>query len=128
MSRKLDALVLHHVMGWRDIGDEFDQGEFDEHLDEHKYSSSIAAAWEVAEKNNLSLVKIKNGWVCFVADIRHTGWLEICLPSEISKEDRSWVSYEGIAASTEAPLAISIAALKAVGVPESEIDAALKGE
>lgn len=46
-GRELDILIAEKVMGWTAIGDEFDDGEFQEFLDKHPYSTDIAAAWEV---------------------------------------------------------------------------------
>lgn len=47
--REQAALVAEKVMGWHPIGDEFDETEFEAFLSANRYTTEIAAAWEVRD-------------------------------------------------------------------------------
>lgn len=118
-DRELDALVAEKVMGWEctikmnELGEEYtewsngkgghlsDWGELRMTDVAPKYSTDIAAAWEVVEKLDL-LVPTR----FLVRDV--DGWVVANYDEDLRRED-------GIVADT-APRAICLAALKVVGV------------
>jgi hypothetical protein len=99
-GRELDALVAEKVMGWTNLTSDFwgcpvkDRASM---VPIHKYSTSIAAAWEVVEKlsetHRICITKANGKWA-------------MALDDEII-----WIS-DG---QETAPYAICLAALKAVG-------------
>lgn len=107
-GRELDALVAERVMGWtrspRDYGSRLVWVTHPENIvrfwkgrRSFQPSTDIAAAWEVLEKHQFSLIRIPDGWVAGRFDFNSPAW------------DFAF----GDAAPT-APLAICRAALKAV--------------
>lgn len=123
MTRKLDVLVAERVMRWRRVvvlpeinrwmvSDSQWSGYY---VFDWSPSTDITDAWQVVEKmrQDLWLVNISGGhfWDCEIIDM------------SIEDEDRG--DYAARNKET-APLAICIAALRAVGVDEAEIQAALE--
>lgn len=121
-NRQIDALVAEKVMGWRYVYDYDTIYTIDPDTDKPeivpKYSTDIVAAWQVVEKlpydprpkgeryyecEGFTLMKLHDGrWFA--------GWYEI-IPYEGSHD----MSEYSVVADT-APMAICLAALKAVGV------------
>jgi len=106
-GRELDALVAEYIFGI-EIPEEADIQYLDTCMDLPHYSTSIEAAWEVVEKLE------KQGFF-FVIGKGHMG-------SFVASKDKVWASFgrwgeeiKHYEADT-APHAISLAALKAVGV------------
>ena len=140
-DRELDAAVAEMVFGWRWIHEDGEQPYAVPYLvgpgssvyyptvhakfpnvpksggDLLNYSTDIAAAWEVVEKMRT------NGWFFSLADsIELPDFIArftTCPPVGSPIPDHS-------AMNVSAPLAICLAALRAVGVSEQEIEAAMK--
>lgn len=110
---ELNALVAEKVMEWKREGDWFEVpywisgGTFQAHADAFRFSTEIASAWQVVEK------------------MREFGWFFYM--DNGSQGDSFFVTFhegkdfsdDGCSASAEAPtapLAICLAALKALGV------------
>lgn len=141
MTRKLDSLVAEKVMGWTYIIKE-DTGyswwkipesdplhdDWDGHDDaQPHYSSDIAAAWEVRNK----MAETHDVVVCHWLFNNEEGdnRCEITprqTPDECSKCGRCPPSTHFEVWAKTAELAICIAALRAVGVPENEIQEAMQ--
>lgn len=118
--RKLDALVAEKVMGWKDISGPDHGIDMWQTPEGHRgirgkdipsYSTDIAAAWEVAEKLSqlcFGLWRVGDEWEC-----------------ELDSNDGRFLvagdSVHVFGSGISAPLAICLAALKAVGVSEDEI-------
>ena len=129
MSRKLDALVAEWVEKYECVCDEEAADcpihAYDDHDTLLPYSSDIAAAWRVAEKMrevhgcgvNVNIVR-----AAFVlASDRGSYSCEI-----MGGRLRYSSPFLGLSATAiTAPLAICLAALRAIGVPEAEIQEAL---
>ena len=110
-GREMDALVAEKVMGWRMMRGHWVPPEAAPETNilacptsTYRYSTDIAAAWEVVEKVNLlepygdTLWKDQRGWVFGVHDVDGAGY-----------------AYEDVTVIADtAPLAICRAALKAV--------------
>lgn len=155
MSRKIDELVAERVMGlprpasmmtyrdaekeeggraswfalrrpgwfanidWGDIEREKMYDERVEWQPDKEYSEDIAAAWEVVEKME------DKGYRCDVSNVNPDGepnWYAKFLKFTKGEFPTYWMER-----SDTAPLAICLAALRAVGVPESEIEEAING-
>ncbi len=132
MSEALDRLVSEKVMGWT-VNKELspyrwavplDQGLLYDCWDQtpatktEEFSTSISAAWEVVE--HLRKQRHTDGgrrWL--VSMIDHTDSVEIVV--EDFREGDRWY-----AVNESAPMAICLAALRAVGVPEATIQEACK--
>ena len=123
MTRRLDALVAERVMGWElDIdGEAWTYGE------EFLPSSSIDHAWRVVEKlvNDTSLenplyFKLVYKWE---PENSKDGCFAVFDWKGTSDTRPLYTAFED-----SAPLAFCIAALRAVGVSQSEIDAAMTQE
>ncbi len=132
MSRKIDALVAEKVMGWkREVQDRTIVGYRDGGGKFHiisglqgvsncwNPSTDIAAAWEVVEKMRLMGITVFIGI---------PGRDDEVGTSFTKRDDVTDEAEEvGSSSAPTAPLAISLAALRAVGVPESEIEEATNG-
>lgn len=103
--RKLDSLVAEHVMGFNNIGKRDIPGSETYQMFEYqKYSTDIAAAWDVVEKLRLDAI-----WLQIKPNI--FGFKIDCCPVPGVKIET---------AADNAPLAICLAALKAKGIDVSE--------
>lgn len=147
--RKIDAMVAERVMGWSSVGiwDSYHKNEAGEHVrDEPQpdssyvgvgpnmiaefkagirdatfgvipaYSTDIAAAWEVIEKMRAK------GWGYELFSMAGSTQHEATFghPSDRTKD---------AAAETDSmPLSVCLAALRSVGVPEAEIQAAMEAK
>ena len=131
MSNKLDRLVAEKVMGWT-VNKErspyqwfvpLDQGLLYECWDQtpatktEEFSTDIAAAWEVVEH----LRTRKDEPMVITALDNDDGEYVIAF----AKRDDRWTT-RNIGKHRDAPMAIGLAALRAVGVPEATIQEACK--
>lgn len=110
-SRELDALVAEKVMGWRvgPIDDDYlasdgtptgwTKGTCYSQRPPFRPSTDIAAAWEVVQQfDSVKVLKAGASWDCGIS-VKRGDWFEVELAS-----------------APTAPLAICLAALRAVGV------------
>lgn len=109
-GRELDALVAEEVMGYeRDEALAMSQYPSKDPAALPRFSTDIAAAWQVADRVGISVLKIPTGWAAGV-------WPE---GEDNRGEYRSGECYDGdfkhYAEADTAPLAICYAALTAVG-------------
>lgn len=138
MSKKLDAIVTEKVMGWPKIG-ESKSGYFTlhEHPEHGRIqvgpmkpsgnftrpwspSTQIESAWEVVEKMR------DDGWV---VEIETNPTKEVvCKMAKCLNPREGATRWDGphFCMSTSLPAAASIVSLRAIGVPESEIQEALQ--
>lgn len=124
MSMKIDELVAEKVMGLVPCGNPtmFARGAGLKGYPAKPYSTYIAEAWEVVEKmrERRPLVNLMNdGWHC---RMKVEGLdEEVYIDGQAVAFTQPSVHSNGC---DTAPLAICLAALRAVGVSESEIEAA----
>jgi len=142
MTRKLDSLVAEKVMGWVSSPDNpwgypalrgpwwktVPQRVYSLYETQHAtntppFSASIDAAWEVVEKMRASDWAVRIEVNRFESDDLVSMWANDNNP----KAGESYSSGDGRDASA-VPLNVCLCALRAVGVPESEITAAMEGE
>jgi hypothetical protein len=130
MSSKLDRLVAERVMGYT-----FDPKEPIGELDKptprplwlgppKPYSSDISAAWEVVEKMRAIASEVEIHIHGHTSNFRQDHFVYIHGFNEDYWKD-GLLDRDGDACGKSLPLAICLAALRAVGVPESEIQEAL---
>lgn len=112
-TRALDALVHVRVMGNAPVDPNGYSWQDGYTWSETYYSTDIAAAWAVVSKlyEQKYTAKIYRGATCVIASFAHFDMLG---------------NHEQATEADTAPLAICIAALRAVGVAQTDIDAAMK--
>lgn len=122
--RELDILIAEKVMGWhRNPHDEFWTASDDtvtrwgtedcvtEYAEIFRPSTSIAAAWEIMSETRIAVMPLEDGgWAAVHTDIHPTHGTELYILPGSDDECYGWAKAD------TAPLAICLAALKAIGV------------